>query len=256
MAHIYISIVSHGNDDDIINNSNLREISSLDNVTVIIRDNVSSDRLNKYCEDKHFMYNCSDAILGFGANNNINFEVASKLGMNKTDWFVLFNPDLDISAAMINELSDTIADTSSQLFAINLFFDDKFSKMEHSLRKFPTFISFFNILKGKSFTEAYNKVSLADGSIVDWAAGSFLIFQAELYEKLNGFDEDYFMYFEDVDICFRANKLYSQHVIYLSEIKAIHEGGYQNRKLFSKHFRWYFSSLLRFLIKSTFGAKK
>lgn len=256
MAHIYISIVSHGNDNDIITNTNLNEINYLDNVTVIIRDNVSSNRLKRYCENKHFKYNCSDSTLGFGSNNNINFEVASNLGMNKTDWFVLFNPDLDISATMIKDLSDTIANATNQLFAINLFFDDKFSKMEYSLRRFPTFISFFNIIKGKSFTEAYNKASLADGSIVDWAAGSFLIFQAELYEKLNGFDEDYFMYFEDVDICFRANKLYNQHVVYLSHIKAIHEGGYQNRKLFSKHFRWYFSSLLRFLFKSTFWTVK
>lgn len=256
MAKIYISIVSHDNDDDIINNSNLKKICLLDNVTVIIRDNVSSDRLKTYCVENHFRYNSSDATLGFGANNNINFELASNLGMKKTDWFILFNPDLDISAAMINKLSDTLGNYSSQLFAINLFFDDKFSKMEHSLRKFPTFISFFNILKGKSFTTAYNKANLKDGSIVDWAAGSFLVFQADLYEKLNGFDEDYFMYFEDVDICHRANKLYMQPVIYLSNIKAIHEGGYQNRKLFSKHFRWYFSSLLRFLFKSTFGSGK
>ncbi|MDE1292895.1 hypothetical protein [Vibrio aestuarianus] len=97
---------------------------------------------------------------------------------------------------------------------------------------------------------------MPDRSIVDWAAGSFLVFQADLYKKLNGFDENYFMYFEDVDICFRARKYYDQNVVYLSNIKAIHQGGYQNRKIFSKHFRWYFSSLLRFLFKSTFGFKK
>lgn len=256
MANIYISIVSHGNDDDIINNSNLREINLLDNVAVIVRDNVSSKRLKTYCVDNHFEYNSSDTMLGFGANNNINFEFASNLGMSKTDWFILFNPDLDITAAMINKLSGSLCNYSDQLFAINLYFDKKFSKMEYSLRKFPTFLSFFNILKGKSFTEAYDKINLADGSIVDWAAGSFLVFQAELYEKLNGFDEDYFMYFEDVDICYRANKLYSQNVVYLKNIKAIHQGGYQNRKIFSKHFRWYFSSLVRFLFKSTFGIKK
>ena len=256
MAQIYISIVSHGNDDDIINNFNLKEINLLDNVTVIIRDNLSSNRLKTYCEGNNIKYNSSDTVLGFGANNNINFEVASDLGMKKTDWFVLFNPDLDISATMIKKLSNTISTYSSQLFAINLFFDAEFSKMEYSLRKFPTFISFFNILKGKSFTEAYNKGCLTDGSIVDWAAGSFLVFKTDLYEKLNGFDEDYFMYFEDVDICYRANKLYSQHVTYLSDIKAIHEGGYQNRKLFSQHFRWYFSSLFRFLSKTTFRVEK
>lgn len=256
MSHIYISIVSHGNDKDIINNSNLREINLLNDVTVILRDNLSSRKLKQYCLDNKFAYSSSDEALGFAANNNINFELASSLGMQQTDWFVLFNPDLDISAVMINKLADSICNHSAQLFAINLFFDDKFSRTENSLRKFPTFFSFFNILKGKSFTEPYNKANLADGSIVDWAAGSFLVFQAELYEKLNGFDENYFMYFEDVDICYRANKFHKQYVVYLKNIKAIHEGGYQNRKIFSKHFRWYFSSLLRFLFKSTFGIKK
>lgn len=256
MPHIYISIVSHGNDDDIINNANLNEINLLETVTVIIRDNLSSNRLKQYCVSHNLEYNASNSILGFGANNNINFQLASKLGMEKTDWFVLFNPDLDISAAMINKLSNTIKDEISQIFAINLFFDRAFSNMEYSLRKFPTFMSFFNIAKGKSFTEIYDKANLADKSLVDWAAGSFLVFKAELYEKLNGFDESYFMYFEDVDICYRANQFYKQNVVYLKEIKAVHEGGYQNRKLFSKHFRWYFTSLIRFLLTSTFRTKK
>jgi GT2 family glycosyltransferase len=176
--------------------------------------------------------------------------------MEDTDWFILFNPDLDISAAMINRLSATLPKYSNQIFAINLYFDEKFSIMENSLRRFPTFISFFNVLKGKSFTEAYEKTSLVNGSIVDWAAASFLVFRAELYQKLNGFDESYFMYYEDVDICYRANKRYGQRVCYLENINAVHQGGYKNRKFLSQHFRWYFISLLRFLLKSTFGATK
>jgi N-acetylglucosaminyl-diphospho-decaprenol L-rhamnosyltransferase len=256
MAHTYVSIISHDNDDDIINNPHLKEINSLDNVTVVIRDNLSNLRLKTYCANNNFEYNSSDAILGFGANNNINFEVATNLGMSKTDWFVLFNPDLVISAEMIKKLSSSVVNYSAQLFAINLFFDDKFVKMEASLRKFPTFFSFLNILKGKSFTEPYDKVHLSDGSFIDWAAGSFLIFQAELYEKLNGFDEGYFMYFEDVDICYRAKVLHNQTVVYLDNVKATHVGGYKNREIFSQHFRWYFSSLMRFLFKSTFWIKK
>ncbi|MDH5999572.1 glycosyltransferase family 2 protein, partial [Vibrio aestuarianus] len=208
MSDIYISIVSHGNDLDIINNTNLVEVNGLENVTVIIRDNITSDKLKEYCVDKGFIYNASSETLGFGANNNINFKVASELGMRKSDWFILFNPDLDISAVMIKKLSETFQNQSEQIFAINLFFDAHFSKMEYSLRKFPNFFSFVNILKKKSLTDTYDKSTLPDRSIVDWAAGSFLVFQADLYKKLNGFDENYFMYFEDVDICFRARKYY------------------------------------------------
>lgn len=256
MKHIYISIVSHGNDDDIIANSDLLEISSLDNVTVILRDNIASHRLRVYCEKNSIHYSSSSSKLGFGSNNNINFDIALSLGMSKTDWFVLFNPDLNMSAAMLNKLSIILPQHLKQIFAINLYFDEQFSVMENSLRRFPSFRSFFNILKGKSFTEAYDKNDLSDGTLVDWAAASFLVFQSGLYKKLNGFDESYFMYYEDVDICYRANQNYEQKVCYLKNIKAVHVGGYKNRKLFSQHFRWYFTSLIRFLLKSTFGTKK
>ena len=257
VSHCYISIVSHGNDDDIVNNANLVDIIRLDNITVIVRDNLSSEKLEKYCAERHVKYNSSVTPLGFGANNNINFQLATELGMKGNDWFILFNPDLDISAAMLKKLTVNVNKfPEQQLFAINLFFDNNFSTMEFSLREFPTFTSFFNIIKGRSFTKAYDKKILSYASTVDWAAASFLVFKSDLYQKLKGFDESYFMYFEDVDICYRANNHFNQKVIYLDNIKAVHRGGYQNRKLFSKHFRWYFSSLLRFLFKSTFGMKK
>jgi len=249
MQKIYVTIVSHYNDDDIISNSNLKGVNALENVTVIIRDNVSSNRLEEFCGDGGFQYSASKSKLGFGANNNRNFDEASKLGMTQDDWFVLINPDVDITSDMINKLSVIIDNNDNHIFAINLFSDDKFSKMEYSLRKYPNFLSFFNVLKGKSFTEAYKKDGVADRSEVDWAAGSFLVFKAGLYERLNGFDENYFMYFEDVDICYRANKIFGEKVVYLKDVHAVHKGGYRNRRLFSPHFRWYISSLIRFLFK-------
>ena len=41
----------------------------------------------------------------------------------------------------------------------------------------------------------------------DWADGSCLVFTKELYLSVDGFNEDYFMYFEDVDFCYRAKGL-------------------------------------------------
>jgi GT2 family glycosyltransferase len=253
MPKIYVSIVSHHNDDDIISNTNLKEINSLANITVIIRDNVSSSKLKSYCRSNGFQYNASNTQLGFGSNNNKNFKLASTLGMTDEDWFILINPDVQITCDMMCDLSNVINSYASQIFAINLFSDEHFLAVENSLRKFPTFLSFLNILKGRSFTENYKKDGLPNYTKVDWAAGSFLIFNAGLYGALNGFDEQYFMYFEDVDICYRANKLFGKRVTYLKDIRAIHEGGYQNREILSPHFRWYLSSLFRFLFKSSFG---
>jgi hypothetical protein len=41
----------------------------------------------------------------------------------------------------------------------------------------------------------------------DWVGGMFMLFASKDYQKLQGFNEAYFLYFEDVDICYRANKI-------------------------------------------------
>lgn len=256
MSHVFISIISHGNDNDIVNNSNMLAINSHDHATVIVRDNLSSEKLRNYCEKENIIYNASGDMLGFGANNNVNFDIALDLGMTDEDWFIIFNPDLNMSISMFDKLYSRIMQSHNHCFAINLYFDDCFENMEQSLRKYPNFGSFINVLRGGGFTEPYNKLLLSDGDSVDWAAGSFLVFKSSLYKSLNGFDESYFMYFEDVDICFRANKLMGEPVVYLSDVKARHLGGYKNRNVFSKHFRWYLVSLVKFLLKSKFRIKK
>ena len=40
----------------------------------------------------------------------------------------------------------------------------------------------------------------------DWVTGAFIGFRRELFDKVGGFDEDYFMYYEDVDFCLRARR--------------------------------------------------
>ncbi|MCE0558549.1 glycosyltransferase family 2 protein [Motilimonas sp. E26] len=255
MAKIYISIVSHANDDDLIFNADLREISKLNDVIVIVRDNVDSSKLRDYCLDNGFIYSASAERLGFGANNNINYEQACEAGMLSSDWFLLLNPDITVSVAMFRSLIKKIESKSSGIYSANLYSDEKLSMEERSLRKFPNIFSFFNLFFGKSLTTPYIKSELVDGAEVDWAAGSFLIIHADLYRQLGGFDERYFMYFEDVDLCFRAQKKFNEKVVYMKDIKVVHRGGYQNRNFFSPHFRWYLSSMIRFMLRSFIGRR-
>ncbi|WP_068546656.1 glycosyltransferase family 2 protein [Thalassotalea crassostreae] len=251
MATIYISIVSHNNESDLIKNEELIKIGNLPNVTILLRDNVGNCQLKKFSLKNGFHYSESAIPLGFGENNNKNFSIALKHGIKPADWFITMNPDVVISCDMINKLTNILSTNSMNLFAINLFSDEKLTRSELSIRKFPSNKSLLNLIRRLPVTDAYNKAELRHLDNVDWAAGSFLIFRCSLYDELNGFDQNYFMYYEDVDICFRANNLLSEPVIYLKEIKAFHIGGYQNRNIFSKHFRWYLISLIRFLVKQT-----
>jgi GT2 family glycosyltransferase len=48
---------------------------------------------------------------------------------------------------------------------------------------------------------------MGDFSFPDWISGSVVLIREELFNKINGFDEDFWMYFEDVDICRRVRNL-------------------------------------------------
>lgn len=59
---------------------------------------------------------------------------------------------------------------------------------------------------------------------VDWVTGAFLLLRKEIYEQVGGFDDRYFMYVEEVDLCFRAKKAGWQ-VWYLPKWDITHYGG-------------------------------
>ncbi|MEY8212962.1 MAG: glycosyltransferase family 2 protein [Colwellia sp.] len=250
MSKFFISIVSHHNDEDIMSNESLLAINAMEGTHISIRDNVSSSQLRCFCEGRGLTYASSTSALGFGGNNNKVFYDCVNKGMKDDDWFILMNPDVIIGESMMCSLREYLSSVRGNIFAINLFSNYEKEEMEFSLRRFPSFISLLNVFNAKSICTPYDKSKLDDGAEVDWAAGSFLVFRAGLYKKIGGFDEKYFMYFEDVDLCYRANKILGERVRYLKSIHAYHKGGYQNRKVFSPHFRWYIRSLIRFLFKT------
>ena len=64
---------------------------------------------------------------------------------------------------------------------------------------------------------------------VDWITGAFILARAEALNKIGGFDEGYFMYTEDVDLCYRIKKL-GWKIWYLPNWSIIHLGGSSSNK--------------------------
>ncbi|WP_017026544.1 hypothetical protein, partial [Vibrio rumoiensis] len=131
--------------------------------------------------------------------------------------------------------------------AINLFKDYDKTSYDNSVRSFPSFLQFVSSFLGGKNTSILDKKSILKPTNVDWAAGSFLAFKASYYKKLGGFDENYFMYCEDIDICYRSMKMGSP-VMYYPQFEAIHLAKHANRKILSRHFYWHVSSVIRFLM--------
>ena len=176
---------------------------------------------------------------GFGENHNF----ACKL--STTNFFTIINPDIRLIpnfkiSLMINFLGDSrIAAIGPAVYASN-------GTLEDSARFFPTVI---NLLRRKIFSGKSNDYKLSTFPLpVDWLAGMFIIFNKSYFNQLGGFDENYFMYCEDVDICKRfkeANYL----VILDSRVSVIHDAQRESRRNF-KYLFWHVKSLCRYLFLS------
>lgn len=243
---IFFSIINHNHDHMIVSNTSLAQIAEK-NPVVIKSNTPASNALKKFAAShKITLLDCAYG-LGFGENNNHVFQhlVENQL-IRDNDYFLVINPDVIITETEIEKLSRVIKTYESDIFTINLFHDEDFKNPELSIRRFPKLTGPFKGLLKKDYrSDAYDKKNIVNPQQIDWAAGSFLLFKKKAYEKLGGFSSKFFMYFEDVDICRRAKKM-KMPLTYLPDIKAIHKGAFNNRKIYSKHFLWFLMSYLTY----------
>ncbi|MDF2155723.1 glycosyltransferase family 2 protein [Vibrio sp. CAU 1672] len=243
---IFISVVSHGHSELINDLSCVSELTK--HFHVVVKSNNSTDDFSELTNEDNFHWINEQYGCGFGRNNNIVFDYCLKtLGMNEQDLFIVLNPDVYITANDINRLSAEMICCSSKVSAINLYKNKELTEFDDSIRTFPSLFNFACSFLGLGNRSILDKSKIASISEVDWAAGSFLAFRASHYKELQGFDENYFMYCEDIDICYRSNLLGCK-VKYHPSITALHLAKHANRKLMSKHFVWHVSSVIRFLL--------
>ena len=174
---------------------------------------------------------------GFGANHNSAFEYCN------TPYFCILNPDIRIENNPFPELLSTLKDAAT-FVAAPLILNAQ-GGVEDSFRKFPTP---WRLLKRK-----LNKGGLDQNKIntnYQWLAGMFLLFNADKYKQLKGFDEGFYMYCEDVDICMRINQL-GGLVKLTSGISVVHNAQRMSRKNI-QHILWHMQSMMRLWRKYLF----
>jgi len=95
------------------------------------------------------------------------------------------------------------------------------SSPQPSAGKFYTLFNLFLMLTGM---EVFLGIRKSPNTIskVDWVSGGCMMVKKSLFEKLSGFDENFFMYIEDMEMCFRANKLGSATYFY-PDVKVLHK---------------------------------
>lgn len=247
---IVISVVSHNHFKIIKKLQSLEHLAPYFDVYLI--DNVKEEGLKRWCQSHNIHYLSNKNKCGFGENNNKVFDAAFRNGIAEDDWFLVLNPDVVVEKERIFEMVETMRNDNVRLATLNLYKDPSFNTYDNAVRNFPTLTDFIkSYLTGDNPT-IIDKSQISEPTKVDWASGSFLMFQSGLYQKIGGFDKNYFMYCEDIDICLRSRALQKENVTYYPNLKALHFAAHSNRKLLSKSFFWHVRSMVRYLwVKNT-----
>ncbi len=243
MKNIYISIISHNQQDLVIQNfKNIQENYDTFSIKLSIIDNTGSSKLKDFCIQNNIFYFYDGKTRGFGQNHNKMFEL---LNPKDDDLFIICNPDISISTKNLLGLIENFYTSNYDMVAPRSYLDKKTNFLDYPDRYFPHLANFFiSILTGKRLHYGTN----TEVEYPQWLSGSFIIFKPKVFKNLNGFDERYFMYCEDIDLCFRAKK--AGFKLKLDKEYFIeHNSQMHSRNLFSKNIFWHINSAFRFSIK-------
>jgi N-acetylglucosaminyl-diphospho-decaprenol L-rhamnosyltransferase len=120
--------------------------------------------------------------------------------------------------------------------------------LEDSARRFPSPLKIFCKVFGKCKGSDY---VIKDETIFpDWVGGMFMLFRHETFEQLGGFNQKYFLYYEDVDLCARM-KLKGYKVALCPGAKVVHEARRDSHRKM-KFLKWHITSMLRFFLSPVY----
>ena len=186
---------------------------------------------------------CNSARKGFGANHNAAF------GHAGAAHFCVLNPDIRIARDPFPQLIELLADAS--VGAVAPLIVNPAGAIEDSVRRFPTPAGILRkLLRGSPGPEyALGEVPVYP----DWVAGMFMVFRAEVFRAMGGFDETYFLYYEDVDLCWRMGGK-GWRTALLPTVRATHDAQRASHRNL-RYLSWHGRSMLRFFAKRAFDRR-
>ncbi len=170
--------------------------------------------------------------VGFGAGNNRAAEIASgrilvlinpdsvlrEETVSKPAKYLDENPEVGILGlqvytpdGMLEQTARGFPSASTGIFGRSTFL----GKIAQQTRLGSSSIAKKNLLVDPDATEPYP---------VEWVAGTVMVIRRDCWDAVNGFDEDFFMYWEDADICYRALKA-GFKTVYFPDARIYHIGG-------------------------------
>ena len=221
---------------------------------IIIVDNKSNDRTLAVLE------RFAGQITIIKNEQNIGFAAANNLGFARTHgkYVLILNPDIIFTEeTQLHRLVEKCEeDQNIGILSPLLIYSN--GQIQESCRRFPN--PLVQLVRGLGMERAFKKFDFykknmmldADKNAdlgVDWVIGAFMVIRKDIFNTIGGFDEGFFMYYEDADLCLRL-LISGKRTVYVPTVKAIHFYNRESSKsLISLLKVIHFRSILRFYSK-------
>jgi N-acetylglucosaminyl-diphospho-decaprenol L-rhamnosyltransferase len=243
-VNLLLSIVSHlqGNlVHDLLND--LQRFCSLKDLEVIVTLN-RPEKL--YFDEDDFDFRLriheNHRPKGFGANQNAAFK------LSPSDFFGVLNPDLRLIQDPFPLLSNQLADKNAGVVAPLIL--NKDNTVADSARLLPTPVRLAKRYFGKQRGGETDNRMKNHLLFPDWVAGIFMMFPSPVFAAMNGFDERYHLYFEDVDLCSRL-RMAGYQIILDPRVSVVHNARRDSHKNW-QYLKWHIFSGIRFFSSPVF----
>lgn len=147
------------------------------------------------------------------------------------DCLLFLNPDTRLSAASLAPALAFLEDpANARVGALGVRLVDEAGRTQRACARAPTPVRL--VAQGLGLDRAFPRLfpphfmtdwDHADTRDVDQAMGAFLMIRRSLFEQLGGFDERFFVYFDDVDLCLRVRQA-GWRVVHFAGAEAYHRG--------------------------------
>ncbi len=236
---VTVSVVSHGQGSLV--NQFLEDLTRycLPTLRVILTQNIPEPAPSPPPQWSHHLEVIrNDTRKGFGANHNAAFRRC------ESSLFCVANPDIRLTADPFPSLAAAL--DGHGIAASGPLVRDLRGNVEDSARRFPTVAALVRKLfvrpSGPDYPTGRGRLE------VDWIAGMFMLFRADAFRKVNGFDERFFLYYEDVDVCARLRAA-GYTIVYDPGTAVIHDARRASRRNL-RRMADHASSALRYLLRS------
>ena len=228
--------------------SAIKSVASPTQITVVGNNSADIDNTQKLTNQLGVNLLKLEKNVGYGAAVN---KAVPGLEPQLTTLLVC-NPDSELNVAAVHKLSEAVTEEKVGVAGPRIFNED--GSVYPSARNIPSIRNgvghalFANIWLGNPWTKNYlSEAHLQDSTVpAGWVSGACLAIRRDLFQKVGGFDDHYFMYFEDVDLGYRLGKLGFTN-LYVPEVSIKHIGGESTKATKKTMLRIHHESAMRFI---------